>query len=394
MRILHLYRPRLPGTRAQAIQVVHACHALAGLGHEVTLLADRDPGGPKSGGLNGGGLNGGGLTEGGPKESALLDGGRKDRDLLAGFGLPTPPGLHLRLAPTAYAPAAGWWFRAQVLGWWAGPPGVVLARDKRRLRWLLRTTGGVHRHRVVLETHEVDSALDQEAGRDPARSLALERWLLDRIDGLIANCGGTMALWEEIHGARLPEHRVVAHNAVSADRRRGPRPPEAVIRCVGSLRAYKGVAELAQAASLLPLPLELIGGSADEQSALGELPPNVRLRPPVPYVQVPDLLSRSAALLLPLADNLFGRHLTSPLKLWDYLATSVPIVAPDLPTVREIEAQTGVCLHRFEAADPAGLVHAVQRALSAPPRTPFVRTWADRARELLPVLLGEARPAP
>jgi len=146
--------------------------------------------------------------------------------------------------------------------------------------------------------------------------------------------------------------------------------------------------------SLLPLPLELIGGSADEQSALGELPPNVRLRPPVPYVQVPDLLSRSAALLLPLADNLFGRHLTSPLKLWDYLATSVPIVAPDLPTVREIEAQTGVCLHRFEAADPAGLVHAVQRALSAPPRTPFVRTWADRARELLPVLLGEARPAP
>ena len=41
MRILHLYRPRLPSTRAQAIQVLRTCHALAERGHAVTVLADR-----------------------------------------------------------------------------------------------------------------------------------------------------------------------------------------------------------------------------------------------------------------------------------------------------------------------------------------------------------------
>ena len=356
MRILHLYRPRLPGTRAQAIQVVNACHALARLGHRVTLLADRAGGSP--------------------------------REALAGLGLEPVEGLDLRLAPTTYAPAAGWWFRAQALAWWAGAPGVVIARDKRRLRWLLRTTGG-GRHRVVLETHELDSALATERGEDPARALALERWILERVDGLIANCGGTMRMWEEAHGAAMPADRVVAHNAIAPERRRGPRPPEAVIRVVGSLRAYKGVAALAQAAGQLPLPVELVGGTPEEQAALGPVPANVRLRPPVPYTQVPDLLSRSAVLLLPLADNVFGRHLTSPLKLWDYLGTSVPIVAPDLPSVAEIAARTGAPIHTFAPSDPHSLVGAVQAALSAPPRAPCVRSWADRARETLPVLLGQ-----
>ena len=40
MRLLHLYRPRLPGLRAQAIQVVHTCRALSEQGFSVTLLAD------------------------------------------------------------------------------------------------------------------------------------------------------------------------------------------------------------------------------------------------------------------------------------------------------------------------------------------------------------------
>ncbi|NOY26247.1 MAG: glycosyltransferase family 4 protein [Oligoflexia bacterium] len=205
---------------------------------------------------------------------------------------------------------------------------------------------------------------------------------------MIANCGGTLKLWEETHGQALPDAVVVAHNAVSASRRRGYRPPEAVIRCVGSLRAYKGVAALVQAASQLPLLLELVGGSPDEQAALGPVPANVHLRPPVPYPAVPDLLASSAALVLPLADNLFGRQLTSPLKLWDYLATSAPIIAPDLPTVREIAELSQTTIHTFDPAHSASLIDAVRAALQAPLRSPSVRTWHQRAQQTLPVLLG------
>ena len=100
---------------------------------------------------------------------------------------------------------------------------------------------------------------------------------------------------------------------------------------------------------------------------------------------MPDLLARSRALVLPLADNLFGRALTSPLKLWDYLATPLPVVAPDLPTVREIAAMTGAPLHLHRPGDPADLARAVEAALAAPPREPHLRSWTDRAREIVAV---------
>ena len=141
---------------------------------------------------------------------------------------------------------------------------------------------------------------------------------------------------------------------------------------------------LLAAAPDLPLPLELIGGdSADRKAIRGE---TARLLGPVPYPAVPWLLAYSSVLVLPLADNLFGRRLTSPLKLWDYLATTVPIVAPDLPSVAEVATLSGVPLHLHRADDPGDLVRAVHEALAAPPRPTFLRTWDDRAAELEAVL--------
>ena len=103
MRIFHLYRPRLPSLRAQAIQVLHACHALAARGHTVTLLADRG-------------------STGSPEEALSI------------MGLRPIDGLDLRIAPTSQPGLAGLWFRASLARWWAGAPGLVLARDKRRLQ--------------------------------------------------------------------------------------------------------------------------------------------------------------------------------------------------------------------------------------------------------------------
>jgi hypothetical protein len=341
MRILHLYRPRLPGQRAQAIQVVHMCHALAVRGHQVTLLADR------------------GET---PPRSAL--------GALSALGLEPVPGLHLEIAPLAQTGLAGLWFRARLAAWWRGEPGVVLARDKRRLLAACQRHGRTHR--VVLETHELDSALDQEAGRDPAASLTLEAAVLPLADALVANCGGTLECWEEAHG-QLPATRVVAHNATSPARQRHAHPaPDPVVRCVGSLRSFKGLDTILAHSDALGLPLEIVGGRD----------PSPLVQPPLPFPEVPDLLARSQVLLLPLADNLFGRRLTSPLKLWDYLATAVPIVAPALPSIDEISTITGARFHRYTPGDCGSLVTAVTAAAAAPPRTPFLRTWSQRAAAL------------
>lgn len=321
MRVLVLYRPRLPSLRAQAIQVTHAAHALAARGFAVTVLADRGGAG----------------------------------DPLASFGLESAPGLDLRVAPTPHSTIAGLWFRAEVLRWWAGAPGIVIARDKRRLRPLLALG---RRHAFVLETHELDSALAIEAGRDPAPVRALEADVVRSVDSVIANCGGTLALWEQHHA--LPARRGVVHNATSAARQRDRYEPDGTIRIVGSTGEYKGV--VAWSETVLPFPIEIVSD--------------------VPYPEVPDLLARSSALVLPLQDNLFGRSLTSPLKLWDYLATRTPLVLPDLPSIREIVAIAQREVAWYHPSRPETFAPAVAAAVALGPRPPFLRTWAERAAEV------------
>ncbi len=347
MRILHLYRPRLPSLRAQAIQVLHTTHALALRGHQVRLLADRG-------------------GEGGVEEA------------LAPFGLELPPGLELELAPTIWPPGAGLWFRSRLWAW-GREPGVVYARAKRYIRLLPA------RIPVVLESHELDSALDREAGRDPGASERLEREVLQRCCGLVTNCEGTMALWEQHHGPFLPASRRVIHNATRSDRK-VQRQPSAEVRVLytGSPRDYKGLKIVFDSLSLWPagVRLVLVGGAPPG------VPENVEVQAGVDYQKLPAVLATAHVLLLPLEDNLFGRQLTSPLKLWDYLATGIPIVAADLPTVRAI---AGDLPCYYDPHRPSSIAAAVERALTMGESPRRLRLWEERAAEVEEFLMGLPR---
>lgn len=348
-RVLVLYRPALPSLRAQSIGVLLASHALARRGHHVTLFADR------------------GAPEASPEAALEL------------LGLPPLSTLDLSVAPSSHPGLAGLWFRARLAGWAAGPAGHVIARDRRRLVSSLSWLG---RHRVVVEAHGLDSALAAERGEDPTPHLEVERAAAVAAHAFMANCEGVMNAWRQLHGALLPDRQAVIHNGVGPERRReASAQPEPVIRVLGSLRTYKGADWLLSAAATLPLPLEWVGGT-DAERAAAPVAPNTRLLPPVPYPQVPDLLAQASALLLPLDDNLFGREQTSPLKLWDYLATAAPILAPDLPSVRRVADRAGRALHLFRPGDTADLRRAALEALAAPPRDPFVRSWDQRAAEV------------
>jgi len=357
VKVLHLYRPRLPATRAQSIQVLGTCHGLARAGVEVTLFG----------------------VAGAP--------GATPASALAAHGLEPHPNLELSIYPGANPALAGWWYRARVLAWLSGGGRrVVYARAKR----YAAQVGAISRIPVVLEAHEVDSAQIGERGGDPAAALALERRVLARARAVTANCAGTLGLLREVHGDRLPPLQRVIHNATAAGRARAWRPAdEAVVGYAGSLRAYKGQATLLAAAARLPagVRVELLGGSPGERSSLGALPPALRLAGALPYAAVPDRVAAWRAALLPLDADLFGSRLCNPLKVWEYLAVGLPIIAADLPTLREVLGPAEASW--YTPGDPSSLVGAIARALTpeaaaAAPRR--LRSWADRADEVAAVL--------
>ncbi len=390
MRVLVLHRPRLPGLRAQSVAVLHAAHALAARGHRVTLFADRTP------------------SSGSAPHDVY--------GVLAAMGLAPSPTLDLRLAPTTWRPGASAWFRSSaMLGCARGDWDVVLAREGTPIGLVPR------RVPLVLEAHGLSSALVAEAGGDPRGAHAREAREAARARVFLANCGGTLAAWERAH-AVLPERRSVIANATALTsdvfgsshdsgggggasplRNASPRTGSASpsdhgdVVVAGSLPAYKGVATVLAALDAGDWPVGarvvLVGGG----EAAIPAHPSLVVEPGVAASALGPRLARARVLLVPLVDNVFGRHLASPLKLWDALATAVPVVAPDLPTVREVLAHagvrpdgSGVFLHA--PGDPDALADAVGRAWEAPPRVPSVRSWAERAAELERVLAEACAP--
>lgn len=360
LRILHLYRPQVPSTRAQSVQVVGTCHGLALRGCDVLLLAD-------------------------PPDTGAIP---SSEDALRYYGLAPVEGFDLRIAPVRGGTAKSLWFRRHVLAWVMESMrsyqdrSVILGRAKRYMDEYLALPWGPP---VVMEAHEVDSLLAKDAGRDGSALHKLERRLLLEVHGLVTNCAGTLRELEATHPGILPSNTRVVHNATSPNRvRNRRRGVNHVVGYAGSLRSFKGIDVLLDAATRLPQgwTLEIAGGTDAEREG-AKLPPNVRLLGDLPYTQVPDVLARWHCAVVSLADNRFGRALSNPLKLWDYLAAGVPIVAPDLPTVREVLDERSSW---YSPGDAASLAAAI---VSAPRRPPVraLRSWEARADELLPVLL-------
>ncbi len=357
MRIVHLYRPQVPDLRAQAIQVMHTCHALARRGHGVKLYVQARPG---------------------YEPSAVR--------ALAPYGLEPHDGLSLEFLPWQHPGLSGLDFRLRVFGWLRAQRGertVVYARTKRHAAELVRWRRALG-FRLVFESHEAESAQARERGQPHQAITVLEARVLRGCDGLVTNCEGTLEVLEELHGPIMPAHRRAIHNGTDPARQRPPIPHRGVVAgYVGSMRAYKNISTMLEAAELLPAAfrMRLVGGSEDQAELVltrKQAGPRVSVSAAVPYAMVPEVLAGLDVLVLSLGDDLYGRRLASPLKLWDYLATGRPVVAPDLPSVRDIATD----LLLYEPGDAASLARAIERAAGLGPRPPRVRSWDDRAAEL------------
>jgi glycosyltransferase involved in cell wall biosynthesis len=177
--------------------------------------------------------------------------------------------------------------------------------------------------------------------------------------------------------AELPEEKpsVAIHDAV--DLARFAPPTEAGVPrlvYVGQLHDWKGVDVLLRALAQLPhVPALVVGGRRGDdprrdalQALAGELgvAGRVTFTGFLPQREIPALLRRGDVGVLPTrAAN--GQDLAaSPLKLFEYMASGLPVVASDLPSIRDVvvDGETGLLFHE---GDAEALAAVARRALDA-----------------------------
>jgi hypothetical protein len=209
------------------------------------------------------------------------------------------------------------------------------------------------------------------------------RFLVRRRVPIVVISGGLLNLYREMGVAK--ELLLVAHDAVDvaqfdlpiskieARETLGLSAEAKIVLYTGSRYAWKGVETLEQARALLPgMQVLIVSGK--------------------PYAEIPLYLRAADVLVIPnSAKEDISRLYTSPMKLFEYMASGTPVASSDLPSIREVLDDSTAC---FFAPDNAeGLAQAVGRILSDPAaaqqRSKRARlkveeySWHERARTIM-----------
>jgi glycosyltransferase involved in cell wall biosynthesis len=400
VRVLYLADIRFPLERANGIQTMETCHALAARGHEVTLAVRPDSHAPA-------------------------------RDPFVFYGLPRIPSLTIEIAPVTGPPAAR---RAGYLTFAIGRAlgrtrqDVVFTRDLGLASLLLRLPRGV-RPPVVYEAHTIAAdaaaALPDLLTNAPApggaklrRLAARDEWVWRRADGYVCITEGLRAELERRFAARPSV--VVAPDGVrlsppvpneDAGESEGPSDPF-TIGYAGHLYPWKGVDLIVEAVTALPDTRGLIVGGHDQEPDLARVKAfaeqldcasRITFTGMLPPHEVAARLRGADVLVLPNPKSAISTAFTSPLKLFEYMASGRPIVASDLPAIREVLTDGRNAL-LVAPGDPQALVAGIRRIkeeaalgqrLAAQARRDVEDyTWSRRAERLEALLTAIAGRTP
>ncbi len=209
----------------------------------------------------------------------------------------------------------------------------------------------------------------------------MNRWVFARLAGFVVTNRLKMDILRRDFGI-ADERMLLQPNAVDADffspdisradaRRRLVLPQDRTLICyTGHLFSWKGVETLVASAAFLREDevIYVIGDGKEKEHLMrqsAEWPDKVVFAGIRAHAEIPLWLRAADVLVLPnTARDPASKYETSPVKLYEYMASGTPIVASDLPSVREIVREEHVWF--FEPDDAESLAGAAHTALGAP----------------------------
>ncbi len=334
MRITYLANIRLPTEKAHGIQILKACEAFARAGEEVDLLVPR--------------------RESAIKEEPLSYYGIKHTfriDRLFSFDTVSWGRFGFLLHTISFALSASFSIERGA---------VVYGRDE----LLLSIVGLLCNNPLFWESHD-------------GRLNLCARYLRRRASGIVVvtRSAQTMYMKEGFQIQKLlatpngidladfaqPETKEVARA------RLGLPQDKTIALYIGGLGGWKGVDTLLSAAKLLPSDVQvaIIGGEEKQVKDLRERFPHVLFLGPRPYSELSDNQAAADVLVVPnTGRDPVSVSFTSPLKLIAHMASGRPIVASDLPSIRELVGEDTAIL--VSPDSPQALAEGIIRAKETP----------------------------
>jgi glycosyltransferase involved in cell wall biosynthesis len=312
---------------------------------------------------------------------------------------PPLPAAAFAVQTATFALAAAWHARRS-------GAQVVYGRD-----WPVLVAAAAAGKPLVWEAHDLPQG---------GRARAVLRRVLPRLAAVVTISRG---LRDDLLAWGVPAHKLlVAPDAVDvarftdlpsrddARRRLGLALDRRAVVYTGHLYRWKGAHTLALASRALPQDVDVyvVGGTPADVAAFrrfvaDEALDRVRVAGHVPPADVPVWLAAADVLALPNSGrDVISSRYTSPLKLYEYLAAGRPIVASDLPSLREtlVDRENALLVppddpHKLAAGITAVLSDSAlaQRLAQAGPPSVAGHTWDARARQIVAFVderLGEA----
>ena len=262
---------------------------------------------------------------------------------------------------------------------------------------------------VVFEAHEIFHLTTDRKGR-AEKIKREESRIYPRLDGIVSITRGLAERMREAFNLRVPMAVVPDGVDPASFRTPGGSRKDRRILYVGQLYPWKGAGTLIEAMAYVSSgELHLVGGSGEriqilreKAAALGVLD-RVVFHGQVTPRDVRRYLAEASVAVLPLSQDLISAHFTSPLKLFEYMAAGVPIVASDLPSTREI-LSPGENALLVPPEDPRALAGGIGKLLAHPSFAESLAkkaledvqeyTWAKRAENIIRFLRSLKETAP